>query len=74
MYNPSLRREPRYEPAAVLAVTREETLINWLERNNRVIYRDKTKEEKANVSEEDIDITELMDGDDNNYEEEEEAL
>lgn len=67
MYNPSLRREPRYEPAAVLPVTREQTLINWLESNNRLIQRDIEEGPINSVSDEDVDIAELMDGDDGLY-------
>ncbi len=67
MYNPSLRRESRYEPAAVLPVTREETLIHWLESNNRLIHRDIEEGTTSNISDEDVDIAELMDGDDNLY-------
>ena len=67
MYNPSLRREYRYEPAAVLPVTREETLIHWLESNNRLIHRDIEEGTTSNISDEDVDIAELMDGDDNLY-------
>jgi hypothetical protein len=67
MYNPSLRRESRYEPAAVLPVTREESLIDWLESNNRLIYRDIEEGTTRNISDEDVDIAELMDGDDNLY-------
>lgn len=65
MYNPSLRRESRYEPAAVLPVTREESLIDWLENNNRLIYRE--IEESTSGNDEEVDIAELMDGDDNLY-------
>lgn len=65
MYNPSLRRESRYEPAAVLPVTREESLIDWLESNNRLIYRE--IEEGISGNDEEVDIAELMDGDDNLY-------
>jgi hypothetical protein len=67
MYNPSLRRESRYEPAAVLPVTREETLIHWLESNNRLIHRDIEEATTSNISDEDVDIAELMDGDDSLY-------
>ncbi len=63
MYNPSLRRETRYEPAAVLQITRDQTLIDWLESNNRIIFREK---EETPVSSEEEDITDLMDGEDNN--------
>ncbi|MFN9173050.1 MAG: DUF3134 domain-containing protein [Synechocystis sp.] len=67
MYNPSLRRESRYEPAAVLPVTREQTLIHWLESNNRLIHRDIEEATTSNISDEDVDIAELMDGDDGLY-------
>ncbi|MBD2654043.1 MULTISPECIES: DUF3134 domain-containing protein [Synechocystis] len=67
MYNPSLRREARYEPAAVLPVTREQSLIDWLESNNRLIYREIEEGTTSNMSDEDVDIAELMDGDDNLY-------
>ena len=67
MYNPSLRRESRYEPAAVLPVTREQTLIHWLESNNRLIHRDIEEATTSNISDEDVDIAELMDGGDGLY-------
>lgn len=67
MYNPSLRREPRYEPAAVLPVTREQTLIHWLESNNRLIHREIEEGTTSNISDEDVDIAELMEGDDGLY-------
>ncbi|MBJ7899119.1 MAG: DUF3134 domain-containing protein [Cyanobacteria bacterium RI_101] len=62
MYNPSLRREPRTEPAAVLPITRETSLIDWLESSGRMIAR-APEEVKIEIPEEDEEITELM-GDD----------
>lgn len=68
MYNPSLRREPRYEPAAVLTVARDQSLLDWLEANNRLIYRESEEVLPEGVDEE-VDIAELMDGDDSLYSE-----
>lgn len=59
MYNPSLRREPRTEPAAVLPITRETSLIDWLESSGRMIAR-APEEVKIEIPEEDEEITELM--------------
>jgi hypothetical protein len=40
-YNDSLRKEPRYEPAAVIPVTRHTSLLDWLHETNRIIPREK---------------------------------
>ena len=40
MNNPSLHQEPRYEPAAVIPLKQEASLIDWLKANNRLIPRD----------------------------------
>lgn len=39
MKNPALRQEPRYEPATVIPLKQEASLLNWLEANGRIIYR-----------------------------------
>ncbi len=68
MYNPSLRQEPRYEPAAVLPITRETSLLDWLRASNRLIFREK-EESLAEVLLDDVEISELMgDVDDGLYE------
>ncbi|MEB3249610.1 MAG: DUF3134 domain-containing protein [Microcystaceae cyanobacterium] len=59
MYNPSLRQEPRYEPAAVLPITRETSLLDWLRTSNRLIFREK-EESVAEVLLDDVEISELM--------------
>jgi len=41
MDNPSLRQEPRYEPAKVIPLKQEGTLIDWLIATNRFIPREK---------------------------------
>lgn len=62
--NPALVQEPRYEPAIVIPLKQDASLIDWLKANNRLIPREpveKTVVEKAK-SDEDLDV--LMDGDD----------
>lgn len=39
MKNPSLRQELRYEPASVIPLKGGESLLDWLERNNRLVHR-----------------------------------
>ncbi|HAC64280.1 MAG TPA: hypothetical protein DCF68_12250 [Cyanothece sp. UBA12306] len=62
MNNPSLRQEPRYEPAAVIPVKNDTSLLDWLEATNRLIPRE--SQESTNPLEEDEEISELMDVDD----------
>lgn len=62
MYNPSVCQEGRYEPAAVIPVTKEGSLIEWLKSEGRLILRE--KEENINDVDEDIELSELMDVDD----------
>ncbi len=55
--NPSLRQIPRYEPAEVLPVNRETSILDWLLASGRLIPRD--DEESSIVSEEeDLDVLE----------------
>ncbi|ACK68288.1 conserved hypothetical protein [Rippkaea orientalis PCC 8801] len=61
-YNPSLRQEPRYEPAAVIPVKHDFALLDWLESTNRLISRE--IEESSHLLSEDEEISELMDVDD----------
>ncbi len=39
MKNYALRTEPRYEPARVIPVKRQQSLLEWLEQRNRIIPR-----------------------------------
>lgn len=66
MYNPSLRQEARYEPAAVLPVTRHSSLLDWLKETNRLIPREKDDSQREILSDE-MEISELMDVDDSGY-------
>ena len=69
MYNPSLRQEPRYEPAAVIPLKNESSLLDWLEARGRLIPRD--HQDSRNRLEDDEEISELMDVDDHVYEDDE---
>ncbi|MGB2924993.1 MAG: DUF3134 domain-containing protein [Limnothrix sp.] len=68
MKNPSLRQEPRYAPASVIALEQKVSLLEWLEQNDRIIFRE--KKEVVSAMSDDQDISELMD--DDGFEEEEE--
>ncbi len=38
--NPALKQQPRYEPAPVIAVQRNTSILEWLETQGRLIDRD----------------------------------
>lgn len=65
MHNPSLRQEARYEPAVVIPVTQDGSLLDWLSANGRLIAREKDDRED-NLSE-DAELSDLMDVDDHSY-------
>lgn len=73
LYNPSLRKEPRYEPAAVIPITRHTSLLDWLNETNRMIPREKEDPQRQPLSD-DVEISELMDVDDNSYDDDTEDL
>ncbi len=68
--NRALRQEPRYEPAAVIPLNPEPSLMDWLKMNNRLIPRE--VEEIANKIDDDREILQLMDAEDPSYREPEE--
>ncbi|MGY6528735.1 MAG: DUF3134 domain-containing protein [Cyanobacterium sp.] len=72
MKNPALRKEKRYEPAPVIPLKQEGSILDWLESNNKIMYREE-KEEKTHILpvSEDEEISELIedDDDDDDYEE-----
>lgn len=65
MYNPSLRQEPRHEPAAVIPIEQESSILDWLEENGRLLARD--DQEENLLLEDEEEITELMGVDDSTY-------
>ena len=62
--NPALVQEPRYEPAIVIPLKQEASLLDWLKANNRLIPREAVEVEKVKA-EDDLDV--LMDGDDDDF-------
>ncbi len=62
--NPALVQEARYEPAIVIPLKQEASLLDWLKANNRLIPREPLETEKVKT-EDDLDI--LMDGDDEDF-------
>ncbi len=62
--NPALVQEPRYEPAIVIPLKQEASLLDWLKANNRLIPREPLETEKVKT-EDDLDI--LMDGDEEDF-------
>ncbi len=64
MYNPSLRQIPRHEPAEVIPLKQESSLLDWLEATNRLLARDSQEPDYLDDEEE---ISELMAVDDSPY-------
>jgi hypothetical protein len=60
MNNPSLRQEPRYEPATVIPLKQDTSLLDWLEQNNRLMPRESLESENEKYLEEDEEIAQLM--------------
>lgn len=59
MKNPALTQELRYEPASVIPLKQESSLLDWLQANNRLIPREQ-KEKESLDNAEDPEIDELM--------------
>ena len=60
MDNPSLSQEPRYEPATVIPLKQDISLLDWLEQNNRLMPRESLESENEKYLEEDEEIARLM--------------
>lgn len=60
--NPALVQEPRYEPAIVIPLKQEASLLDWLKASNRLIPREVVEVEKTKPTDDDLDV--LMDSDD----------
>jgi Protein of unknown function (DUF3134) len=65
MHNPALRQEPRFEPAAVIPVQRELSLIEWLKATNRLISREIVETE--NIPDLDEELSDFIEGDDKDF-------
>lgn len=62
--NRALQIQIRYEPAPVIPLKQEGSLLEWLDANNRIIYREEKASSVLPVEEEEFD---LIDGDDSDY-------
>ena len=62
--NPALVQEPRYEPAIVIPLKQEASLLDWLKANDRLIARESSEQIPAVDTEDDLELESLMDTDD----------
>jgi Protein of unknown function (DUF3134) len=69
--NPALKQQPRYEPAPVIAVQRNTSILEWLEAQGRLIDRDERDPAISALDQPNLD-EELFE-DDRAYQEEEET-
>lgn len=67
MKNPALHQEARYEPASVIPLKQDLSLLDWLESNGRLIPRE--EQEATETDEEEEELAELMEGESSDYEE-----
>ena len=56
--NPALSQEPRYEPAIVIPLKQEASLLDWLKANNRLIPRESLEKDHQDSPD---DVDELLD-------------
>lgn len=64
MRNPALHEQPRSQPAAVIPVQRDASILDWLEGTGRLLSRETSE---TNFLEEEEEINELMAGEDNSF-------
>jgi hypothetical protein len=69
--NPALKQQPRYEPAPVIAVQRDTSILEWLEAQGRLIDRDERDPAISALDQPNLD-EELFE-DDRAYQEEEDT-
>ncbi len=67
--NPALSQEPRYEPAIVIPLKQEASLLDWLKANDRLIPREPAEPEQEVDAADEMD--ELLDGEEDFDEEDE---
>lgn len=59
--NPALIQEPRYEPAIVIPLKQESSLLDWLKANDRLIAREPVEQENPDAVHD--DVSELLNDD-----------
>jgi hypothetical protein len=71
---PSLRQEPRYEPAAVIPLKKDSSLLDWLEATGRLILREPVEPTPAPVADEELELENFIDTDDSFYDEDDDSI
>ena len=69
--NPALKQQNRYEPAPVIAVQRNTSILEWLESQGRLIDRD--ERDPAISALDQPNLEEELFEDDNSYQEEDDS-
>jgi phosphopantothenoylcysteine synthetase/decarboxylase len=64
VYNPSLREQPRQQPAPVIPMERNASILDWLEGTGRLLARQSTDLE---YKDDEAEINALMGSDDNSF-------
>lgn len=64
MKNPALRESPRNQPAAVIPLGRDASILDWLESTGRLLAREV---QDVDYKDDEEEITELMAGEDNSF-------
>lgn len=60
MYNPSLRKTPRHEPADVILMHQETSILDWLEATGRMLPKDAVQYQDYPAETQEDDIEGLM--------------
>jgi hypothetical protein len=72
---PSLRQEPRYEPAAVIPLKKDSSLLDWLEATGRLIKREPVEViPPPAAADEELELENFIDTDDSFYDEEDDSI
>lgn len=69
--NPALSQEPRYEPAIVIPLKQDTSLLDWLKANDRLIPREQTEQENLDAAQDDVSelLSDDFEEDDDDFEE-----
>lgn len=68
VYNPSLQEKSRQQPAPVIPMERNASILDWLEASGRLLARQSTDPE---FKDDEAEINALMGNEDNSFDEEE---
>jgi Protein of unknown function (DUF3134) len=64
VYNPSLREQPRQQPAPIIPMERHAPILDWLEESGRLLARQPSDPE---YKDDEAEINALMGSDDNSF-------